>query len=73
MNILCKTELGTLGAFRWNNGISFGIYPKGNFASFEYDKDRNKLILKVNCEKAKADGIEVEFVDNDWRTGGEDK
>jgi hypothetical protein len=66
MNTLCKTELGTIGAFRWNNGIGFGIYPKGNFASFEYDEKRNKLMLKIQYEKAKADGIEVVAINDKW-------
>lgn len=59
MTILNRQECGTLGAFRWENGIAFGIYGKGNFASFEYDKETKELILLINDKAMKEQNVVI--------------
>ena len=65
MTIFNKQPCGTLGAFRWNNGITFGIYKKGNFASFEYNDETKELLLIICEEAAKKQGVVFKYVTED--------
>jgi hypothetical protein len=64
MNTLNKQPLGTIGAFRHNYGIAFGIYGKGNCVSLEYDPKTNKNVLLI--KDSSIGDIEVRHVDNNW-------
>ena len=62
MVVMNKQECGTLAAFRWHNGIAFGIYGKGNFASFEYDSDTKALVLLINDAVLEEQNVVIKHV-----------
>ena len=67
MNTLNKQECGTLGAFRWNKGIAFGIYGSGNFACFEYDSEEKQLYLKIRQDLAEEQRVKIQYVNKEWK------
>ena len=62
MTTLNKQECGTLGAYRWFNGIKLGIYGKHVFASFEYDSNTKELSLLINEDYLAENNVKVKFV-----------
>lgn len=65
MATMNKTPLGTISAYRWSNGISAGLYGKGNFVSVEYNEETNKIELIINDDKLKEQNIIVKHVSNE--------
>jgi len=67
MNVMCKTEKGTLVAWNYGNtwtdssgapkGISIGFYGSKPFAITEYDNGVMKLV--INKKELKENGIEL--------------
>lgn len=66
MNTLCKTPKGTIGAFRWNNGIALGTYGKGNFISLEYNRESDEMVVLICRDKMESQGFKMKFVDREW-------
>ena len=62
MNTLYKTKKGTIGAFRWNNGITFGFYGKEACASLEYDTRTDELVLLLVDKRFDEQGIRIKHV-----------
>lgn len=66
MRLLKKQKVGTLGAYCWDKGISFGIHGKGNFASFEYNDETDELLLLIRDKTMREQHVKIKFVDDDW-------
>ena len=67
MNTLNKQPLGTIGAFRHDKGIAFGIYGGCNLASLEYDEVKNKNVLLINDDYLNLGDVEIIHVDRNWK------
>lgn len=73
MSTLNKTPKGTIGAFRWDNGIAMGLHGKGNCISLEYNKESDKLELLIVDEEIEKQNIIIKHVNKDWQVTNNDK
>ena len=64
MVVMNKTPLGTIQATRWQNGISVGIYGKGNVVSFEYNSYKQTLEIVINNDAVNEQNIQIKHVTN---------
>lgn len=67
MMIMNKTPNGTICANRWENGIAMGIYGRENGISLEWDSKEKKFKLLIKDQWLKENGVEVKFVNEQWR------
>lgn len=62
-----KTPLGTIGAYRFSNGIAFGIHGEGNCCSLEYNPNKNELQLLIRDCAIEHQKIKIVHCDEDWK------
>ena len=61
-----KTPNGTIGAWRYENGVCAGIYGKGNCISMDYNPLTGNLELLLMDERIKEQGFVIKHVDKNW-------
>lgn len=70
MVVMNKTPLGTLQATRWQNGISVGVYGKGNILSFEYNLEKQRLEIIINDTNLIEQNVCLKYVTDKEFNGG---